>query len=146
MVTNLPTIDSAPCSIKQLILKLNPHIYTPPFTFPTPDQAKEHIEAMDDAMDLCSQLLRLDCTRRFTAKQALQHPFLEEPIAPDARVNEWGDSVPEDEQVQGDGVHPMQGKCGMLHMVEGAEDASFGEGHEKRESDSSMLRHVWGLN
>jgi cell division control protein 7 len=127
MTSNVPQLDSAPNGLTSVILRLNPHIYTPPYAHPTPAQAAAHIEAMDAAMELCTCLLRLDCTRRFTARQALTHRFLA-----------TGTEGPDAEQR----VHPMLGKCGMMHYVEGgpADDMGtdeMGEGHARRECSGS---------
>lgn len=125
ILCNVPTIDTAPLSITQVILKLNPHLYTPPQMYPTPDQAREHIEFMDAAMDLCSHMLRLDCTRRYTAKQSLEHAFLKDPSFVSEKVGDAGEEV-------GERTHPMEGKCGQLHFVDGPEGV-LGEGHDRRE-------------
>jgi cell division control protein 7 len=103
-MTNVPTVDAPPRSLEYLILKLNPHLYTPSMTHPTPEEASAHIEAMDEAILLCVQLLRLDATKRITAAHALNHRFF--------RGGEgWKE---EDEHV---GVHSEMGKCGNLHEV-----------------------------
>lgn len=102
----MPTVDSPPASIQALVLKLNPHLFTPPLSHPTPAEAKAHIEAIDDAIDLCNRLLRPDATKRLTAAGALRHPFL--------RPQE-GESMEDvlDEQA----LMPHEGKCGDLHIT-----------------------------
>lgn len=82
----MPTLDDPPSSLTELILTLNPHLYTPHSSSPTPEEAKKHIEAIDDALDLVTKLLRLDCTKRLTAAQALRHPFVA------GRDGEWDES------------------------------------------------------
>ncbi|WVQ95610.1 hypothetical protein IAU59_002708 [Kwoniella sp. CBS 9459] len=107
IMTNVPTVDSHPSTLSALVLKLNPHIYTPHMTNPSPADAKEHIESIDQAIDLCQRLLRLDSTKRLTAAQALRHPFL----AP-------GPDEPDEEAEMDDEVlDPTEGKCGDLHEV-----------------------------
>ncbi|OXM81671.1 cell division control protein 7 [Cryptococcus neoformans Bt63] len=91
MISNVPTLDDPPSSLTELILTLNPHLYTPHSSSPTPEEAKEHIEAVDDALDLVTKLLRLDCTKRLTAAQALRHPFVT------GRDGEWDEY--DDEEV-----------------------------------------------
>ncbi|WRT70669.1 uncharacterized protein IL334_007667 [Kwoniella shivajii] len=127
IISNVPTLDSHPPTLASLVLKLNPHIYTPHMTNPTPKDAQEHIVAIDQTIDLCSKLLRLDCTRRLTAAQALRHPFL----AP--REGEEDEEEGRDEIVD-----PLDGKCGELHQDEDGRhraylhpdmrDLSFGQG------------------
>ncbi|WVW80868.1 hypothetical protein I302_102858 [Kwoniella bestiolae CBS 10118] len=107
IISNVPTLDSHPSSLASLVMKLNPHIYTPHMTNPTPDDAREHIEAIDQAIDLCQKLLRLDSTKRLSAAQALRHPFLA-PREDEEDVEEGRDEV----------LDPKDGKCGELHEVE----------------------------
>ncbi|OCF43627.1 CDC7 protein kinase [Kwoniella heveanensis CBS 569] len=115
MMTNVPTVDSHPPTLSALVLKLNPHIYTPHMTNPSPADAKEHIESIDQAIDLCQRLLRLDSTKRLTADQALRHPFL----APGEGEDE--EAEPEDEVLD-----PTEGKCGDLHeVIDGKHRAYF---------------------
>jgi cell division control protein 7 len=110
IITNVPTVDNTPDSLTPVILKLNPHIYTPPLSNPSKEDAIEHITLIDQAIDLCGRLLRLDATKRITAANALRHPFL----APsDPRPSEWQD-MKEDEILD-----VRAGKCGHLHGVEG---------------------------
>lgn len=84
----MPSLDDPPSSLTELILTLNPHLYTPHNSGPTPEEAKKHIKAIDDALDLVTKLLRLDCTKRLTAAQALRHPFL---AGRDADWDEYND-------------------------------------------------------
>lgn len=120
IITNCPTVDQAPKDLGEMILTLNPHIYTPPLPNPTREEAIEHIRSIDDAIDLCTNLLKLDATRRYTAKKALGHKFFSKAEGYEPEVD-----------------HPIlsgvDGKCGHLHSVEDG----------KRES--SYLRATWGV-
>lgn len=72
-MTNISTVDKAPESLVPIILRLNPHIYTPPMSNPTPQDAEDHITKIDEAIDLCARMLRVDCTKRITAANSLRH-------------------------------------------------------------------------
>nr|XP_031862507.1 uncharacterized protein CI109_002004 [Kwoniella shandongensis]KAA5529579.1 hypothetical protein CI109_002004 [Kwoniella shandongensis] len=113
IISNVPTIDNNPPTLSALVLKLNPHIYTPHMSNPTPADAREHIESIDQAIDLCTRLIRLDATKRLTAAQALRHPFLS------------ADVDPEDEAGQDEVLAPTEGKCGELHEVEGSKHRAY---------------------
>ncbi|KAK8850506.1 hypothetical protein IAR55_004424 [Kwoniella newhampshirensis] len=113
IISNVPTLDSNPPTLAALIVKLNPHVYTPHISNPTRADAKEHIESIDQAIDLCARLIRLDATKRLTAAQALKHPFLS------------SDLDPEDEAGQDEPLAPMEGKCGELHEVEGTRHRAY---------------------
>lgn len=106
IITNVPTVDNAPPSLNYLILKLNPHLYVPSMLNPTAEEAQAHIDAMDDAIHLCSQLLRLDATKRITAAQALNEKFF-------ANAEEGFVEEEEASNVGGE-----EGKCGNLHEVD----------------------------
>jgi cell division control protein 7 len=105
-MTNCPTVDQAPANLTEVILTLNPHIYTPPLSDPTREESVEHIRSIDDAIELCKELLRLDATRRSTAKAALGHKFFSKAEGYEPELE-----------------HPIltgvDGKCGHLHSVEG---------------------------
>jgi cell division control protein 7 len=105
MVCNVPTLETNPDSIKNLILKLNPHIFTPPLTHPSSADARAHIEAMDQAIDLCTRLLRLDVTKRPTAAVALRHPFFE-------------GLVDDEDLVVPEVLSGLDGRCGALHGID----------------------------
>ncbi|EIW69907.1 hypothetical protein TREMEDRAFT_30137 [Tremella mesenterica DSM 1558] len=108
ILSNVPTLDYTPQSLESLILRLNPHLYTPPLPHVSPTAAKEHIEAVSGAISLCGKLLRLDSTRRLTAEAALTHPFL---------------ASEEDETVRL--LKGTDGKCGLLHTyVDGKRESS----------------------
>ena len=107
-MSNVPSLDTHPSSLASLVMKLNPHIYTPHKTNPTPNDAREHIEAIDQAIDLCQKLLRLDATKRLSAAQALRHPFLT------TREDEHDEEEGRDEV-----LGPQDGKCGALHDMIG---------------------------
>jgi len=79
-------------------------------TNPTPEDAEDHIIAIDQAIDLCSRMLRLDATKRITAANALRHPFLE--------VEKEGDEGWED-MAEDEILDVRDGKCGHLHGMEG---------------------------
>ncbi|WWC92267.1 uncharacterized protein L201_007221 [Kwoniella dendrophila CBS 6074] len=107
IITNVPSVDTHPGSLASLVMRLNPHIYTPHMPNPTPEDAREHIEAIDQVIDLCHKLLRLDATKRLTAAQALRHPFLA-PLEGEEDEEEGRDEI----------IHPTEGKCGDLHDTE----------------------------
>lgn len=104
ILSNVPSLDSAPASLTALVLKLNPHIFTPPKLHPSQTDAKAHIEAVDNTIDLCARLLRLDATKRVTAAAALRHPFLR-PVQGESK-----EDLVEEELLSG-----VDGKCGFLH-------------------------------
>ena len=122
IISNIPTVDTAPESLVPVILRLNPHIYTPPLANPSPDEAEEHIIRIDQAIDLCGRMLRLDATKRITAANALRHPFLEV-----GKGQEGYEDMTEDEVLD-----VREGKCGHLHGIEG----------NKRESIEVGLRSL----
>jgi len=134
IISNIPTVDTAPESLVPVILRLNPHIYTPPLANPSPDEAEEHIIRIDQAIDLCGRMLRLDATKRITAANALRHPFLEV-----GKGQEGYEDMMEDEVLD-----VREGKCGHLHGIEG----------NKRESDEAggrifahgRSRVLWGCS
>ena len=73
---------------------------------PSPEDAKAHIEAIDNAIDLCTRLLRLDATKRSSAAAALRHPFL--------RSAGGDEEDMKDEEI----LNGTEGKCGHLHGYE----------------------------
>lgn len=77
---------------------------------PTPADAQAHIEGIDQAIDLCLRLLRLDSTKRITSAAALRHPFFK-PLQVDAE----GDGDLSDTEV----LAGSAGKCGHLHGMDG---------------------------
>lgn len=105
IMTNCSTIDKAPYSLREMILTINPHLYNPPLSCPTPAEAQSHIESMDFAMDLCTRLLRLDATKRLSAKRALNHEFFS--LGPNY-----------EEEADTPILSGVEGKCGHLHSVE----------------------------
>ena len=88
-----------------MITRTNPHIYTPPQEFATPDEARAHIAGIDEAISLCIGLLDLSCTRRLTATQGLKVPFL--------RTEDEEETPSEDDF--DDFYSGKSGKCGYLH-------------------------------
>lgn len=108
MLDNVPSLDEPPESLAEVVLRMNPRLYEMPCTYPTPDDARAHIEMIDSALDLLKKLLTLDPTKRPTAHQALMHPFL--------NTIDLGDDM-EVEEV----VHPVaQGVCEAQHRVTAA--------------------------
>lgn len=59
-----------------LILKLNPDLMTVPEALEGTVNPDEYIEDVQLAMDLCRVCLHVDVTRRWTAEECLEHPFL----------------------------------------------------------------------
>lgn len=103
-MTNVPTVDAPPVSLTEVVLKLNPYLYTPPPTTQDPQTADEHILTMDRALDLCGKLLKLDATKRISAKDALNHEFF--------RLHSNYEK-----EVQLPLLSGVDGKCGHLHSV-----------------------------
>ncbi|GMK54719.1 hypothetical protein CspeluHIS016_0113050 [Cutaneotrichosporon spelunceum] len=111
-ISNVHTLDEPPESLASLILRLNPHLYTPHQPYPTQEEALDHILAIDAALDLCTKLLHADSTKRLTAAQALRHRFL----------GDAADDGPDEL------LDPNEGKCGLLHQwVDGQHKARFGD-------------------
>ena len=77
---------------------------------PTPQEAREHIEGMDLALELLQGLVRMDCTTRYSANRALRHPFFH-PCA-DPKTGPWKEDLEEPRSLAYD-----EGKCGELHGV-----------------------------
>lgn len=77
---------------------------------PTPDEAQDHIESIDQAIDLCSKMLRVDTTRRITAANALRHILFKT----DENDEEYLADMEEDIVMD-----PRDGKCGHLHGFNG---------------------------
>jgi cell division control protein 7 len=102
-----------PPNLTYLILKLNPHIYTPPMLHPTSTDAAKHINSIDLAIKLCTGLLKLDATRRLTAASALEHEFFLE-----------DDSTGCEEHIN-EVIPGGEGKCGNLHGLVGGKGGSF---------------------
>lgn len=81
IITNVPTVDEPLDDMTTIVLKLNPNLYVPKCsTTPTPEEAEEHIVAMDNALNLLKKCLLLDPTKRITAANALEHPFFDQAI------------------------------------------------------------------
>ena len=109
IISNIPIIDIAPPSLTTIVHRLNPNIYTPPLANPTPQEAKIHIQAIDQAIDLCKKLLRLDATQRLTASAALQHPLFD--------VSHLNDEDPAQNMIEEEDLLVNEGKCGNLHEM-----------------------------
>ena len=114
IMTNVPTVDQSPPNLTDLVLRLNPHLYTPPLANPSREDARAHIEAMDDALELCSKLLKLDATKRVSAKDALNHLFFQ---------GRGMDSDGEDREQEI--LSGVDGKCGHLHSVADGKRRSY---------------------
>jgi cell division control protein 7 len=114
LMTNVPTVEQNPPNLSELVLTLNPHLYTPPLAAPTPEEAQIHIDMMDHALDLCSKLLKLDATKRISAKHALNHPFFTMTV-----------NVNENEEPAKPILTGLDGKCGHLHTLEDGKRESF---------------------
>ncbi|WVQ86040.1 hypothetical protein IAT38_008208 [Cryptococcus sp. DSM 104549] len=112
IISNVPTFDTAPSSLSDVILKLNPHLYTPHTPNPSPEEALAHIEQIDQVLDLCTKMLRLDATKRLTAAGALRHPFLK---VRKGKGEEEG--VVQEDLEEEEVLEPTEGKCGDLHAV-----------------------------
>ncbi len=67
-------VDADTNRIPEWIGKVNPDLWN---SDGQPDP-KAYLQDVDLAVDLCKRILHLDCTKRLTAKQALEHPFLRE--------------------------------------------------------------------
>ncbi|ORY26611.1 kinase-like domain-containing protein [Naematelia encephala] len=119
IICNVPSIEN-PRPLKDIILHLNPHIYTPMTNHPSRQDAEAHIKAVDSAIELCVGLLRLDPTRRLTAEDALRHPFL----APEPDDEVGLRDLQSYELLDG-----TEGKCGNLHdtFEDDKHRAYFGE-------------------
>lgn len=73
--TNIPVGTKSPQDgyrIPQFVQHLNPGILEAPRGADPQEYAKD----VEDVLDLCRVLLHPDCTRRWSARQALQHEFL----------------------------------------------------------------------
>lgn len=69
---NIPTVTQS-TSLVDFIHRLNPDLRNPG-NHPDPEQYAEDVA---NALDLVKSCLHLDCTRRKTAAELLQHPFLQ---------------------------------------------------------------------
>ncbi len=108
IISNLPSLkeDKSHHSLTNLVLTLNPRLYQPPDPNCSAEEARAHIESMDSAIDLLKKLLAMDATKRYTAHEALMHPFLN---------NDLPDVEKETEEV----IHPSgKGVCGQFHKIE----------------------------
>ncbi|ORX41053.1 kinase-like domain-containing protein [Kockovaella imperatae] len=115
LICNVPTLDADPQrTLKSIVLRLNPHLYTPPSSCPSSWEAEEHIRFIDHALRLLHGLLRLDCTSRFSASEALQHEFF----------SEEGEDMDQDfDDFEPVGI--QDGKCGNLHGFVDGRRASY---------------------
>ncbi|KAJ1033231.1 hypothetical protein NDA13_001228 [Ustilago tritici] len=68
---NIPTVSNS-TSLTDFIHRLNPDLRNPG-NHPNPEQ---YMQDVADALDMVKSCLHVDCTRRKTAAELLQHPFL----------------------------------------------------------------------
>ncbi|SPO22360.1 related to CDC7 - protein kinase [Ustilago trichophora] len=68
---NIPTVSNS-ASLTDFINRLNPELKNPG-NHPNP---KQYAEDVANALDMVKSCLHVDCTRRKTAAELLQHPFL----------------------------------------------------------------------
>ncbi len=68
---NIPTVSNS-ASLTDFINRLNPGLKDPG-NHPNPEQ---YMQDVADALDLVKSCLHIDCTRRKSAAQLLDHPFL----------------------------------------------------------------------
>lgn len=68
---NIPTVSNS-TSLTDFIHRLNPELRNPG-NHPNPEQ---YMQDVADALDMVKSCLHVDCTRRKTAAELLQHPFL----------------------------------------------------------------------
>lgn len=82
--TNIPTIENAPHpSLHALVKSLNPSIvvenspdpYGPIPSSNTSDALWYEDSGLYHCVDLMKMCLQMDCTKRWTARECLQHPF-----------------------------------------------------------------------
>lgn len=117
--TNLNTVPLNPTkTLGEMVLTLNPVLYNPPCTNPTPAEAKRHIENVDNMLDLLKRCLVIDSTRRWTAGMLLRHKFLEDGL----RDDEKEDGGYEEGELR----EIAQGACGHLHFVRNGQRESMG--------------------
>ncbi|UZJ51698.1 hypothetical protein CBS101457_001018 [Exobasidium rhododendri] len=70
---NVPFAQAEGYRLPDFILKLNPGLLEPPANHPDKDV---YLSEVHQVMDLCRACLQPDLTRRCTASEALNHPFL----------------------------------------------------------------------
>lgn len=88
---NIPTVSNS-ASLTNFIERLNPELKNPG-NHPNPQQYAEDVA---NALDMVKSCLHVDCTRRKTAAELLQHPFLR--IDPDEEEDEM---MEEDQEFMG---------------------------------------------
>ncbi len=91
---NIPTVGNSG-SVIDFIHRLNPDLKNPG-SHPYPEQYAQDVA---DALDMVKTCLHVDCTKRKTAAQLLQHPFLRvEPEEDETMENGGGDEYMQDHQ------------------------------------------------
>ncbi|EST06103.1 Protein kinase domain protein [Kalmanozyma brasiliensis GHG001] len=90
---NIPTVSNSG-SLTDFIFRLNPELRNAG-SHPYPEQ---HAQDVADALDMVKSCLHVDCTRRKTAAELLQHPFL--------RVEE--EEAMQDEEIQDEYLQDQQ--------------------------------------
>ncbi|TFK46935.1 kinase-like protein [Heliocybe sulcata] len=121
--TNVPSVSPDGITWRDFVARQNPDLMTPPKPDPhyypyssrdtsadnptsspePPDQAT-HGADVESALDFLEHVMDPDCTKRFTPRQALYHPFLLEP-----------EKYEDDEYFP----HPFgEGVCGEFHMID----------------------------
>lgn len=127
----MPTVDHPGLTWTEVTERFNPYLYYPISAEPsTPSQqsqeehelAEKHNALITSALDLLSQCLDTDPTKRITARDALYHPFLEEPLPPEVESEAQALGV----DLPGDDAFfpwpPGNGVCGAAHFIDPVTD------------------------
>lgn len=129
--TNVPAVDHSGLTWTEVVERFNPYLYYPtPAESATPSQrsqeeaerAEKHNTLIASALDLLTLCLDIDPTKRITAREALYHPFLEEPLPPEVEAQAQALGV----ELPGDDAFfpwpPGNGVCGSAHFVDPVTD------------------------
>ncbi|KDQ15378.1 hypothetical protein BOTBODRAFT_108590 [Botryobasidium botryosum FD-172 SS1] len=129
--TNVPAVVDRGLTWQETVERFNPHLYYPAPTDPPShshraqqahEYSEKHNTLIASALDLLTQCLETDPTKRITAREALYHPFLVEPLSEEvkAECERWGVNV------SGDDAFfpwpPGNGVCGTAHFVDPVTD------------------------